>query len=359
MMILRSFEESLLAIGEQSNAKITVFTPDLERLITAERIEILAANGNINWVNRVNEVIAMPGPGFEISMGEGEDSAGAGVRLQGFDDLAWDSLFGQEVTRLVSGSLATQANEIIIHQYLAMMNGVSVGDSTTFQYGEVAAEAIVAAIDEVSRRGDAEVLILARGGGSIEDLWSFNDERVARVIRRCAIPVVTGIGHEIDFTIADFAADVRAPTPSGAAEIVVPDQRELLGRVAALRRDLVVAMQRMLARSAERQQQLATRLQRAHPGARLRQHMQRLDELELRLRGAWENHRARLTHRLQLAQRGLNAVSPLATLERGYAIVTGPDGVVLQDAAQVQEADRIQARLAKGQVIAQVVRTQE
>jgi exodeoxyribonuclease VII large subunit len=220
--------------------------------------------------------------------------------------------------------------------------------------GAAAAEAIVQAIDEVSRFGDADVLILARGGGSIEDLWSFNDERVARAIRRCTVPVVTGIGHEIDFTIADFAADVRAPTPSGAAEIVVPDRREILGRIEASRRDLVLAMERMLARALDRHEQLAARLQRAHPGTRMRQQVQRLDELDLRLRGAWDNRLARLSHRLQLAQRGLDAISPLATLDRGYAIVTGPDGSVVQDAAQVQPGDEIEARLARGRIRARV-----
>jgi exodeoxyribonuclease VII large subunit len=224
--------------------------------------------------------------------------------------------------------------------------------------GAAAAEAIVQAIDEASRMGDSDVLILARGGGSIEDLWSFNDERVARAIRRCAIPVVSGIGHEIDFTIADFAADVRAPTPSGAAEIVVPDRRELLGQLEAVSRRLGLAMERRLARALERQEQLAARLQRAHPGVRLRQQVQRLDELDLRLRGAWENRLSRLLHRLQLAQRSLDAISPLATLARGYAIVTGPDAVVVQDAARLNIGDEIEARLAKGRLKARVTGTQ-
>jgi exodeoxyribonuclease VII large subunit len=220
--------------------------------------------------------------------------------------------------------------------------------------GAAAAEAIVQAIDEASRMGDSDVLVLARGGGSIEDLWSFNDERVARAIRRCAIPVVTGIGHEIDFTIADFAADMRAPTPSGAAELVVPDRRELLAQLEGVSRRLALAMERRLARVMERQEQLAARLQRAHPGVRLRQQVQRLDELDLRLRGAWENRLSRLFHRLQLAQRGLDAISPLATLARGYAIVTGPDGVVVQDASRLNVGDEIEARLARGRISARV-----
>jgi exodeoxyribonuclease VII large subunit len=107
----------------------------------------------------------------------------------------------------------------------------------------------------------------------------------------------------------------------------------------------------------ERQEHLAARLQRAHPGVRLRQQVQRLDELDLRLRGAWENRLSRLLHRLQLAQRSLDAISPLATLARGYAIVTGPDGVVVQDASRLQIGDEIEARLATGRLRARVTGT--
>jgi len=220
--------------------------------------------------------------------------------------------------------------------------------------GASAATSIVAAIDAASARGDCEVMILARGGGSIEDLWCFNDERVARAIRRCAIPVVSGIGHEIDFTIADFAADVRAPTPSGAAEIIVPDRRNLLAGLRTCAERLGFAIERQLRRAGDRRQQLAARLQRAHPGTRLQQQVQRLDELDLRLRRGWESRFSRIGQRLLLAQRALDAISPLATLQRGYAIVTGPDGQVLQDAAQVKQGDLIEARLSIGRVRARV-----
>lgn len=220
--------------------------------------------------------------------------------------------------------------------------------------GAAATASIVAALDAASARGDCDVLILARGGGSIEDLWCFNDERVARAIRRCAIPVVCGVGHEIDLTIADFAADVRAPTPSGAAELVVPDSAGLIAAVRGCRDRLEYAIERQLRRAADRHQQLAARLQRAHPGTRLQQQMQRLDELDLRLRRGWESQFARIGQRLLLAQRALDAISPLATLQRGYAIVTGPDGQALQDAAQVKPGDAIEARLARGRVRATV-----
>ena len=223
--------------------------------------------------------------------------------------------------------------------------------------GAAATPAIVAALDAASARGDCDVIILARGGGSIEDLWCFNDGRVARAIRRAAIPVVTGIGHEIDFTIADFAADVRAPTPSGAAEIVVPDRATLLGAVRGLAVRLQQAAQRQLRNAAQRHEQLLARLQRAHPGTRLQQQVQRMDDLDLRLRRAWDTQRTRLMQRLQLAQRHLDAISPLATLQRGYAIVTGPGGDALLDESQVKPGDVIEARVARGRIRAQVVET--
>jgi exodeoxyribonuclease VII large subunit len=221
--------------------------------------------------------------------------------------------------------------------------------------GAAATESIVAALDAASRRADCDVIILARGGGSIEDLWCFNDERVARAIRRCAVPVITGIGHEIDFTIADFAADVRAPTPSGAAELVVPDRRTLLAQLGGVERRLAQLAAQRLARARERFDTLAHRLSRAHPGNRLQQQAQRLDELDLRMRRAWEHGFTRTTQRLQMAQRALDAISPLATLERGYAIVTRADGSVLQDAAEVRAGDEIEARLRRGSVKARVV----
>jgi exodeoxyribonuclease VII large subunit len=221
--------------------------------------------------------------------------------------------------------------------------------------GAAAAEAIVAAIDQVSVRAQADVLILARGGGSIEDLWCFNDERVARAIERCTIPVVTGIGHEIDFTIADFVADVRAPTPSGAAELVVPDRSTLLTGLRATGERLRHAVSRRLSMLLTQREHLAARLQQAHPGNRLAQQAQRLDDIEARLRGSWDARLNRLTQRLLLAQRGLDAVSPLATLERGYAIVSGPDGAAVLDASQLNAGDQISVRVAHGSLIATVL----
>jgi exodeoxyribonuclease VII large subunit len=266
--------------------------------------------------------------------------------------------------------------------------------------GEGSAGQIAAALAQASERAECDVLILARGGGSLEDLWSFNEEIVARAIRACHIPVISGVGHEVDVTIADFAADRRAPTPSGAAEIAVPDAAEWLARLDKDAGRLRAAMARRLAALAERLAWQGRRLAVAHPGARLRQHGQRLDELELRLsravRAALDGRRQRLgrvraelaahapegrlraaadrvaalDHRLSTAARhrlaglraradaaarALHAVSPLATLERGYAIATrATDGAILRAAHQVAPGEDIGLRLARGALEARV-----
>lgn len=265
--------------------------------------------------------------------------------------------------------------------------------------GAAAVPALVAALGQASARADCDVLILARGGGSLEDLWAFNDERVARAIHACAVPVVSGVGHEIDFTIADFVADTRAPTPSGAAELVVPDRAACLDAVARTAQRLSGCMRRELRTSGTRLEACGRRLRQAHPGVRLLQQVQRLDDLELRLAGAarslllgaghrfaaaqvqlrhhspqraladWRarsqdlqgrlSHAAqqqlsRTAHRLALARRGLDAVSPLATLSRGFAIVTGSDGALLTEAAAVMPGAEIEARLAHGVLSARV-----
>lgn len=261
--------------------------------------------------------------------------------------------------------------------------------------GQGAGAEIAAMIRRADVRRDCDVLILARGGGSLEDLWAFNEEVVARAVYACATPIVSGIGHEVDFTIADFVADRRAPTPSAAAELVSPDQAEWLNQLRALDGELHKCLARRLQRLRERLTWLDTRLRQQHPGQRLRQRAQRLDELEQRLHRAWHagSHRraarlatlhaqlqrhhpgprllhlhdvhAALTRRLQMASRtrlarwrqqitalarALDAVSPLATLDRGYAIVTTQDGRVVQAAATVQNGERVTARLARGRL---------
>ena len=149
--------------------------------------------------------------------------------------------------------------------------------------GDAAIPLIVEAIQTASARAECDVLIVARGGGSLEDLWAFNDERVARAIHASAIPVVSGVGHEIDFTIADFVADARAPTPSGAAELVAPDRNACLEALARTLERMSVGMRRELRALGTRFSAASARLKLSHPGVRLNQQAQRLDELEQRL----------------------------------------------------------------------------
>src|SRR5690348_2678760 len=152
--------------------------------------------------------------------------------------------------------------------------------------GATAAPAIVQALQLASARAECDVLILARGGGSLEDLWAFNDERVARAIRACAVPVVTGVGHEIDFTIADFAADARAPTPSGAAELVAPDRVACLEALTRIEGRMSACMRRELRVVSGQLASVCARLKQSHPGMRLIHQAQRLDGLEQRRAGA-------------------------------------------------------------------------
>ncbi|MCP5424065.1 MAG: exodeoxyribonuclease VII large subunit [Gammaproteobacteria bacterium] len=268
--------------------------------------------------------------------------------------------------------------------------------------GEGAAQQIAQAIRTADERQDCDVLLLVRGGGSLEDLWSFNEEVVVRAIYACHIPIVCGVGHETDVTIADFVADLRAATPSAAAELVSPDRGEWLRKFTVLEQRLTAAIARRLANDRQRLTWLVQAVQRRHPGRNLQDRAQRLDELEQRLRqGGWirlerarnraeslamrvhnqapgprieylaERRRLlgqrlqsalryrleRATQRLEAASRTLHAVSPLQTLGRGYAIVRRhDDGTVVQRADQVRTGEQVEALLAEGRLLCQVIK---
>ncbi len=217
--------------------------------------------------------------------------------------------------------------------------------------GTGAGEQIAAMIRLASQRAECDVLVLARGGGALEDLWAFNEEVVARALFECRIPTVSGIGHEIDFTIADFVADVRAPTPSAAAEMAVPNCQEWVERLAVKLRRLTGNMQRLLQSCSATHDGLARRLAQAHPGIRLRHQAQRVDDFEQRLKLATRAILQTASGRLNAVHLQLSALSPLATLERGYAIVTRIEGgALLRSSDQVARGDRIEARLGRGRV---------
>ena len=262
--------------------------------------------------------------------------------------------------------------------------------------GKEAPAAIVAMLDAASRARRHDVLLLTRGGGSLEDLWAFNDESLARAIARCSIPLVSAVGHEIDFSISDFIADLRAPTPSAAAELLVPDIGELDRELRQKHERLRLRMLRRIENSSQRSDHLLARLNLQRPAARLLRGRERLQQLSARLgriaERTLERRRSRLAHartglsihdpgrRLQAAgerasafqarllgetrhllerrrshveelARALHAFSPLATLARGYAVlVESRSGQVVRRTGQVAPGDRLRAILADGEL---------
>ncbi len=265
--------------------------------------------------------------------------------------------------------------------------------------GREAPPAIVAMLNKASACGRYDVLLLTRGGGSLEDLWAFNEETVARAIHASAVPVVSAVGHEIDFSIADFVADLRAPTPSAAAELLVPDALVIDKQLRQWQQRLLALQQGRLQAHAQRLDQLLARLQSQRPQARLSrdrerlQHLrhrlastaqernqrrqsvldrlgnrlhamhpqaglallaQRLAEQRQRLGRAVTFHVLRDEARLQELARALNAVSPLATLQRGYAIVFDANGQILRSARNVPRGTPLRARLADGDLMLSV-----
>ena len=264
--------------------------------------------------------------------------------------------------------------------------------------GEKAPLEIINALRIANRRRECDVLVLCRGGGSLEDLWAFNDERLARAIAASKIPIVSGVGHEVDFTIADFVADARAPTPSAAAELITPSAVDWLDLYTGFAQRLTVLIKRKLAHRTQALSWIVKRLQ--HPSRKLQNYAQRLDELEQRLTKAQNTvlrhsysklatYKARLQQhsplirlaqhkmlassllkRLQTAMihvnndrrkqlaatvRALEAVSPLATLSRGYAIIKKlPDKSIVRSSSDVQLGTHIEAQLGEGKIICAV-----
>nr|WP_182028044.1 exodeoxyribonuclease VII large subunit [Vibrio parahaemolyticus] len=265
----------------------------------------------------------------------------------------------------------------------------------TMVQGDDAAIQIAQAIGRANSRNECDVLIVGRGGGSLEDLWCFNNEILARTIAASQIPIISAVGHEVDITIADFVADVRAPTPSAAAELVSRDNSHKDQSLVAKQHKLASAMRYYLAQQKQQSAQLMHRLERQHPSYQLQRQSQQLDELDMRLRRAMQrfidtrqqaverkHHRLQLNspvkhlaqqksrlervehklldamdrklltmrHQLAIAAEKLDTVSPLATLKRGYSITQTEQGKVVTSADDVKTGDLLVTRLANGEI---------
>ncbi len=328
--------------------------------------------------------------------------AGQGALHEAFlrlrDRLAAEGLFAEAIKRPVPAyprtigvvtSLRAAALRDVLTTLARRNPSIPVIVYPTAVQGEGAALEVVAALERAGRRAECDVLILCRGGGSIEDLWSFNDERVARSIRACPLPVVVGVGHETDFTIADFAADRRAPTPTAAAELASPSRGDLLARINGLGERLHRRMTRDLETRMQLLDHLARRL--VHPARRLQAQAAVLAQLVASVRHAaaravererWRlagliersrrslpqvdtlgQHTAHLARRLQAASaqriaereaqlralaRSLAALDPRAVLERGYSIARDREGHAVRDSAAVARGERLDLTFARG-----------
>lgn len=345
-------------------------------------------------------------------LAESMQPAGDGLLQQQFEQLkqrlAAEGIFDQQFKQVLPSpakqvGVITSASGAALHDILQVLQrrdpSLPVVVYPTAVQGAEAPLQIVRAIELANLRDECDVLIVGRGGGSLEDLWSFNDERVARAIFASRIPIVSAVGHETDVTIADFVGDLRAPTPSAAAELVSRNQLELIRQLQSQRQRLEMAMDYYLAQRSREFTRLHHRLQQQHPQLRLarqqtqlvklRQRLdegmqlqlkqlsrrserlqqrliqqqpqpkihraqQRLQQLQYQMRHALERQLGQHKQRLGVACSHLEGVSPLATLARGYNVTTTPDGRVLKNIAQAAPGETLKTRLQDGWVESQV-----
>jgi exodeoxyribonuclease VII large subunit len=289
--------------------------------------------------------------------------AGLGVLYQQFEALkrrlAAEGLFDQEIKRAlprfprvigVVTSPVGAALRDVCHVLARRYPLARVLLSPTLVQGEQAAEQIVQALEALDAREEVDLVILTRGGGSLEELWPFNEEQVARAIRRARVPVISGVGHETDFTIADFAADLRAPTPSAAAEMAVPDRAELEVTIAAYRAHMARLMADRLAYARQSLAARSERLDRAAPWNRISAARQEVDELLGRAQMRLGYQIALRRERLEGLRARLEGLSPQATLERGYALVRDRrTGRLVTRVGQVRGGDGLAVRVRDGE----------
>ncbi|WP_330960597.1 exodeoxyribonuclease VII large subunit [Photobacterium sp. 53610] len=371
-----------------------------------QRVTFRPANGNQVLV-KARLSLYEPRGDYQLII-ESMQPEGDGRLQQQFEklkmQLAGEGLFAQTLKKALPEQpkrvgIITSKTGAALHDILNVLKrrdpGLPVVIYPTMVQGEGAAISIAQAIGRANSRQECDVLIVGRGGGSLEDLWAFNEEIVARTIAASQIPIISAVGHEVDVTIADFVADMRAPTPSAAAELVSRDLSVQMQKITQRQQHLRHAMRHYLS---QRQNQLVRwqhRLDRQHPQVQLNQQSQRLDELRSRLERAMRKqisdsqqhvhrneyklalhsptqrleklssqlatHQRRLQdamdrrlvnarHQLAMATEKLDAVSPLATLARGYSITRHENGQVIRSAAQVKTGDTLQTTLADGEI---------
>ena len=341
------------------------------------------------------------------------EEAGFGALQRQFEQLKQqlsdEGLFDNQHKRPMPDSVShigviTSATGAAVKDVLSVLErrfpSIKVSIFPTAVQGEQAAKQIVEAIDNANQLGQCDALIVGRGGGSLEDLWPFNEELVARAIFASAIPIVSAVGHEVDFTIADFVADLRAPTPSAAAELLSPDGEDILNQFEGFEILLTEAVGRKIQQLGQRADYLKKRLR--HPGHKLQEQSQHLDHLDIRLRRAINSGLEQRRQQMNLVQSQLtrvhpgeaigdyhslvaryvkqmsrsvkqqlevrrsktgqamhllDTVSPLKTLGRGYSIIRDADNAVIKSVASVNEGDVLRGQLEDGEVVFAVTGT--
>jgi len=223
--------------------------------------------------------------------------------------------------------------------------------------GSQAPPGIVAALNQLNSKIHPDVILIGRGGGSIEDLWAFNDEAVARAVAASEAPVISGVGHETDFTLTDFAADLRAPTPTAAAELATPDKIELLGSITEIKNRHAALLQEVISNLRWEHNQLQNRLVHLSPEHAINTYRQRLDELSYRFHQTLNTKLDHKTLQLKHLQHTLHSLNPQAVLKRGYAILTArKDGKLIRTTQQVQQDEVILIQLSRGSLDARITK---
>ncbi|MBR7108087.1 MAG: exodeoxyribonuclease VII large subunit [Lentisphaeria bacterium] len=298
--------------------------------------------------------------------------AGIGALQQRFDELKRkldaEGLFSPERKKAIpllprKIGVVTSPTGAAVRDFLQIINrrfpDVNVQIYPALVQGPQAAAQVAAGVAFFNRTRSVDVIVVTRGGGSMEDLWPFNEEIVARAVAGSSIPVISAVGHEIDFTICDFAADLRVPTPSAAAELVIGRREEFFSRLERAGKDLSAILQLRISNYRNRLERLAGNPVFHEPRRALDVKRQYLDEMELRLLHCAQNHHTRQEHRLEKAWAALNTLNPARQLERGYAMVFSPDSGTVVTTAKVAPGTRLELQFADGKLPVETVETAE